>query len=88
MDKETQPDPRFAEFQEKLDEDGKAIGFIVPNCEFLFKYDSNGGWYDEKEQYYNTNGILQSDRKLENYDDAENEDDEDDLSDMDDQLVD
>ena len=78
MEKDRQPDPRFSEFTEILDQDGKAIGFKIPDNDFLFEFDSDGGWVDEKGNYFNHDGILQS----------ESEVDEDSLSDRDDDLVD
>ena len=81
MQKKRQPDPRFNQFTEVLDEDGKAIGFKLPNNEFVFKFDEDGGWVDEDDNYYNHEGILQSDSS---------DDDDDDISysDRDDDLVD
>ena len=64
-----------------LDEDGKAIGFKIPNNDFLFKFDEDGGWVDEDDNYYNHEGILQSDS-------SDDEDDDISYSDRDDDLVD
>lgn len=61
MDKKRSPDPRFNEFTEQLDENGKPIGFVLEGSDFLFKYDEEGGWVDEDGNYYNSDGILQSD---------------------------
>lgn len=61
MGKKRDPDPRFSEFTEQLDENGKAIGFHIDGSDFLFKYDEDGGWVDEDGNYYNAEGILQSD---------------------------
>ena len=60
MDKKREPDPRFQQFIEALSEDGKVIGFTLPDNPFLFKYDTNGGWLDENGNYFNSEGILQS----------------------------
>ena len=31
-------------------------GFTIKGCNFVFKYDSHGGWFDEEKNYYNFNG--------------------------------
>ena len=31
----------------------------MPGSEFVFKYDIDGGWKDEKGNHYNAEGILQ-----------------------------
>ena len=59
MDNNRLPEPRFNEFTEQLDEDGKAFGFLLTDSEFLFKYDRNGGWVDEENNYFNHEGVLQ-----------------------------
>ena len=61
MAKKRDPDSRFSEFNEVADENGKVIGFKIPNNDFLFKFDEDGGWLDEEDNYYNCDGILQSD---------------------------
>lgn len=80
MQKKGEPEPRFSQFTEVFNGDGKLIGFSIPDCDFIFKYDSHGGWYDEERNYYNTDGVLQSDD--EDIDDLES--DNEDLSDIDD----
>lgn len=55
------PDPRWDEFIEEFDTNGKLIGFKLPNNSFLFEYDVDGGWEDEQGRYYNAEGILQPD---------------------------
>lgn len=50
-----------------------AIGFTLPGSEFLFKYDSNGGWKDEKGNYYNSKGVLQ--KVADGHSDDEDEED-------------
>lgn len=79
MDKKREPDPRFQEFTESLDQDGKPIGFTLTDNDFLFKYDRNGGWVDENGHYFNAEGILQSE---------EEDSDEDSLDERDDDIVD
>jgi hypothetical protein len=74
MEDKTKPDPRWNEFIEVFDENSKAIGFNLPDNAFLFKYEADGGWEDEKGIYYNAEGILSPD-------DSEHEDS---LSDHDD----
>ena len=60
MDKEQDvPEKRFEDYQEVFNSEGQAIGFTLPGSEFLFRYDNNGGWKDEKGNYYNSKGILQ-----------------------------
>jgi hypothetical protein len=34
MDLKGEPDPRFKEFTDILNAEGKAIGFKIPGCEF------------------------------------------------------
>ena len=46
MDAQREPDPRWKEFTEEVDEQGTPIGFRIPNNDFLFKYDHEGGWED------------------------------------------
>lgn len=85
MENKSLPDPRFSQFTEELNEEGRVIGFSIPNCNFIFKYDRNGGWFDEDGRYYNSEGVLQSDEE----DDVENlESDDEDLSENDDELID
>lgn len=52
------PDPRFADYQEVQDDKGKPIGFKLEGCNFFFKYNSSGGWKDEKGNLYNSEGVL------------------------------
>ena len=85
MDKKGLPDPKFSQFTEKLNEEGKVIGFSIPNCSFIFKYDLNGGWFDQEGRYYNADGVLQSDDD-EDADHLESEDEE--LSENEDELID
>jgi hypothetical protein len=66
------PDPRWNEFIEELDANGKAIGFRLPDNDFFFKFDEDGGWEDEKGRYYNADGILQAEDSADDSD----EDDE------------
>ena len=73
---EKEPDPRWANFVEVLDEKDKAIGFNLPDNTFLFKYDQFGGWHDEKGSYYNSDGVLVPDQQDEDADD-QNDSDED-----------
>ena len=47
-----QPDPRFNDYEEVVNGKGIPVGFKLKNCEFFFKYDSNGGWKDEKGNQY------------------------------------
>jgi hypothetical protein len=54
-----EPNPRFAEFVERFDSSGIAIGFSLPNNDFLFEYDKDGGWYDEKGIYFDCDGVEQ-----------------------------
>jgi len=81
MDKKGLPDPRFTEFTEVFNGEGTLIGFSIPNSDFIFKYDSHGGWYDEERRYYNADGVLQSDDE-EDIEDLES--DNEDLSENDD----
>ncbi len=39
METHTEPNPRFKEFIERFDNLGNAIGFSLPDNEFLFEYD-------------------------------------------------
>jgi len=49
----TQPNPqRFAVFNLIPDESG----FTLPNYNYVFYFDENGGWYDEFNNYYNSDG--------------------------------
>jgi hypothetical protein len=73
------PDPRWNEFIEQYDQDGKPIGFKLPGNDFLFKYDIDGGWDDEDGNYYNADGVLEEE--------AENSADEEELSEHDDDEV-
>jgi hypothetical protein len=81
MEGRSLPNPRWNEFIEEYDSEGKAIGFKLPDNDFLFKYDVDGGWEDEKRNYYNADGILEEEN------DSFDEDD-DELSDHDDYVVD
>jgi hypothetical protein len=60
------------------------VGFTLPNNGFVYKYDKDGGWEDENGNYYNADGILQSD------DDEQNdlEEDSEEFSEHDEELVD
>lgn len=58
MENKREPDPRWSEFEEVLDEHGTAIGFHLPNNEFFFRYDKDGGWEDENGKYYDHQGVL------------------------------
>lgn len=84
MEDTGKPDPRWEEFIEEMNEDGKAIGFKLPKNDFLFKYDTNGGWEDEKGNYYNADGILEVESEK---DSGEDDMDEDLSSDQDDFAV-
>ena len=53
MEKDRLPDPRFSNFEEISDKEGKVIGFKIPDCDFLFEFDSDGGWEDEDGKYFN-----------------------------------
>ena len=68
------PDPRFDEFEEVVNDDGQAVGFTIPNNPFVFRYDSKGGWKDEKGNKYNSNGVLM--KVKEDLSDEEDDDDE------------
>lgn len=47
------PNPKRFETYENL-KDGS--GFTIKGCDFIFKYDRYGGWYDEFANYYDSNG--------------------------------
>jgi hypothetical protein len=81
------PNPRFSSFTEQLNEEGKPIGFTIPDCGFIFRYDTHGGWYDEQKRYYNAEGILQSDDE-EDVEDLESDNEDLSENDDDDELVD
>jgi hypothetical protein len=76
MEKKRSPDPRFNEFTEQLDEYGKPIGFVLEGNDFVFKYDEEGGWVDEDGNYYNSEGILQSDGEYLDDESLSDQDDE------------
>lgn len=52
------PDPRFEHFTEVAGEDGNVIGFKLDGQDFLYKFDSKGGWHDEDNNYYNSHGVF------------------------------
>lgn len=77
MDSKGEPDPRFKEFTDVLNKEGKAIGFKIPNCDFEFLFDEDGGWEDETGNYFNHDGILipSDDDPASDEDDIEADDD-------------
>ena len=75
MEKQHQQD-RFANYEENFNSDGIAIGFTLPGVDFLFRYDSEGGWKDEKGNYYNSSGQLVKQNDLQVDDESESSSDE------------
>lgn len=72
------PDPRWKEFIEERDAQGKVIGFKLPGNDHLFKYDEFGGWTDEKGLVYDSQGYLIEGEFDENVDDEEDDSEVDD----------
>ena len=68
---------RFDEYIEQF-EDGFKIGFKLPDNNFMFVYDADGGWRDEDKKYYNCDGELLSDVESEQSDDEDYNDQSDD----------
>ena len=61
MDKELvdgKPEPRFENFEEVFNGSGVAVGFTLTGNDFIFRYDSSGGWKDEKGNQYSSKGVL------------------------------
>ena len=44
---------RFKEYYETEDKSG----FKIHGCDFVFKYEEDGGWKDEHGNYYDCNGL-------------------------------
>lgn len=58
MEAHRKPDPRWENFIEQFDSKGLAIGFKLEDNDFLFEYDDQGGWSDEKGRLFDANGVL------------------------------
>ena len=75
MDKEERKGTsRFGDFEQIFNGKGEAIGFTLPGNSFIFRYDANKGWKDEKGNQFNSEGIQVN--VNDDVDDDESSDDE------------